>query len=142
MLFRSPNVVALLSETAPKNYRGTFVMAAFIGYSSGNALMGQAAAWLIPLYGWQVVFLLAGIAGSVLSLVLAFLLTESIPFLAAKNSGSPRLRALVSRMAPEVPSDSPLVYRRPAKEARFALSLLFDGVRRFSTPLIWIAFFA
>src|SRR6185436_1203571 len=55
-----PNTVALLNETAPKKYRVMFVMAAFVGYSSGNAAMGPIAALLIPSFGWQIVFLVAG----------------------------------------------------------------------------------
>src|ERR1700680_516161 len=32
-----PNVIALLTETAPKRYRISFVMVAYVGYSLGNA---------------------------------------------------------------------------------------------------------
>ena len=66
-----PNIVALLTETAPKRFRVTFVMAVFVGYASGNAAIGQVAAWLIPEYGWSIVFLVAGSAGLVLSVFLA-----------------------------------------------------------------------
>ncbi len=59
-----PNTIALLTETAPKRYRVTFVMAAFVGYSTGNASIAQAAAWLVPTFGWQVVFVLAGRHGT------------------------------------------------------------------------------
>ena len=139
-----PNIVALLTETAPKPFRVTFVMAVFVGYSSGNAAIGQVAAWLIPAYGWPIVFLVAGSAGSVLSVVLAFMLPESIPFLAATRPGSPRLRRLVARAAPEmqIPSDARFTYRRPVNETQFSLKLLFSGYRRVATPIIWLAFFA
>src|SRR5438270_10393360 len=50
-----PNTIALLTETAPKRYRVTFVMAAFVGYSTGNATIAQVAAWLSPAFGWQIV---------------------------------------------------------------------------------------
>ncbi|MSP94780.1 MAG: MFS transporter [Alphaproteobacteria bacterium] len=139
-----PNIVALLSETAPKRYRVTFVMAVFIGYSMGNAAIGQVAAWLIPEYGWQIVFLVAGISGLGLSAVLILFLPESIPFLAATKPESPRLRALVARMAPElaIGPQTRFTFRRPAKETTFSLSLLFDGYRRVATPIIWLAFLA
>jgi AAHS family 4-hydroxybenzoate transporter-like MFS transporter len=35
-----PNVIALLTESAPRKYRVTFVMVAYIGYSLGNASLG------------------------------------------------------------------------------------------------------
>src|SRR3954468_21054262 len=58
-----PNVIAFLTETAPKPYRATFVMVAYVGYSLGNAAVAQVAAWFIPSQGWPVVFLAAGVAG-------------------------------------------------------------------------------
>ena len=139
-----PNIVALLTETAPKRFRVTFVMAVFVGYSSGNAAAGQVAAWLIPEYGWPIVFLVAGSAGLILTAILAVMLPESIPFLAATRPDSSRLRQLVARAAPEmeIPADAKFVYRRPASETRFSLKLLFSGYRRTATPIIWLAFFA
>ena len=109
-----PNIVALLNETAPQRYRVTFVMAVFIGYSTGNAAIGQAAAWLIPEFGWPVVFLVAGFTGLILSLVLLFALPESIPFLAATRPEARELRRLVARAAPElvIAENTLFVYRR------------------------------
>ena len=139
-----PNLVALLNETAPKSYRVTFVMAAFVGYSSGNAAMGWIAATFIADYGWPVAFLLAGSAGLGLGALLLLLLPESIPFLAATDPGSARLRRSVARVAPElsIDADTRFVLRRPAHETKFSLKLLFDGERRIITPLLWLAFFA
>jgi len=139
-----PNTIALLTETAPKRLRVSAVMAGFVGYSLGNATIGQVAAWFTPAFGWSIVFLVAGVAGTILSFVLLLGLPESIPFLAATKPDSPRLPALVKRAAPELPlsSESRFVLRRPANETKFSLALLFSGYRRYATPLLWIAFFA
>jgi AAHS family 4-hydroxybenzoate transporter-like MFS transporter len=139
-----PNIVALLTETAPKRFRVTFVMAAFIGYSSGNAAAGQLAAWLIPEFGWPIVFIVAGTSGLLLSVVLTLALPESIPFLAATRPDAPQLRRFVARVAPEIAirPDTRFVFRRPVAETEFSLKLLFAGYRRIATPLIWLAFFA
>jgi AAHS family 4-hydroxybenzoate transporter-like MFS transporter len=139
-----PNIVALLNETAPKSYRVTFVMAAFVGYSLGNAAMGRIAAEFIPEFGWPIVFLVAGSAGLALSAIELALLPESIPFLAATDPDAARLRRLIRRAAPElnIAEDTRFVLRRPANETRFSLKLLFDGERRIVTPLLWFAFFA
>jgi AAHS family 4-hydroxybenzoate transporter-like MFS transporter len=139
-----PNVIALLTETAPKRHRVIFVMVAFVGYSMGNSASAQVAAWLMPQYGWSVVFLAAGIAGTVLSVVLAFALAESIPYLVATKPDSPKLRRLVARAAPELAltPDTRFVLHRPASETHFSLKLLFNSYRRIATPLLWIAYFA
>src|SRR5215831_12440770 len=96
-----PNTIALLTEFSPKRFRVTAVMVAFAGYSLGNATISQVAARLVPDFGWQVVFVVAGTAGVILSIVLAFAVPESIQFLAATRPETPKLRALVRRLAPE-----------------------------------------
>jgi len=139
-----PNTVALLNETAPAKYRVMFVMAAFVGYSTGNAAMGPIARWFIPSFGWPVVFLIAGVAGAVLAIVLLLFLSESIPFLAATKPDAPQLRRLLARAAPRmaIAPDERFVLRRPVSETKFSLNLLFDGERAIVTPLLWLAFFA
>ncbi len=139
-----PNTVALLNETAPKKYRVMFVMAAFVGYSGGNAAMGPIAASLIPIFSWPVVFVIAGGAGTLLALVLLLFLPESIPFLAATRPDAPQLQRLVSRAAPDLAltADTRFVLKRPVHETRFSLKLLFDEERLIVTPLLWLAFFA
>ena len=139
-----PNIVALLTETAPKRARMTFVMAAFVGYSLGNATIGQVAAWLMPQFGWSFPFLVAGVAGTVLSAVLIFALPESIPFLVATRPQAPYLRRLVARAAPDlvlVPSTQ-FAPRRAQETTRFSPSLLFRCGRAPATTLLWLAFFA
>ena len=138
-----PNTIALLTETAPKRYRVTFVMAAFVGYSTGNAGIAQVAAWLIPHFGWPIVFLVAGGAGLGLSLLLAISLSESLPFLAATRPHDPVLRGLCARAAPEIilPAGARFVSGE-TRTAGFSLRLLFSSYRRIATPLLWIAFFA
>ncbi len=139
-----PNTIALLTETAPKRFRVSAVMAGFVGYSLGNAISGQVAAWLTPEFGWSVVFVVAGVAGTILSVILLLALPESIPFLAATRPEAPQLRRLVARAAPELTINSAtrFILRRPANETKFSLALLFNGYRRVATPLLWIAFFA
>jgi len=138
-----PNTIALLTETAPKRFRVTFVMVAFVGYSSGNASIAQVAAWLIPVLGWPVIFLVAGGLGLVLSIVLLVFLSESVPFLAAVRPDSAKLRRLAARAAPEaaISPNTRFVSRKQA-ETKFSLALLFSSYRRTATPLLWLAFFA
>jgi AAHS family 4-hydroxybenzoate transporter-like MFS transporter len=138
-----PNTIALLTETAPKRYRVSFVMAAFVGYSTGNATIAQVAAWLTPSFGWQVVFVVAGGMGLLLSLLLALTLSESLLFVAATKPESAALRQLAPRALPElsIPADVRFV-SGDSGGAGFNLKLLFSSYRRIATPLLWIAFFA
>jgi AAHS family 4-hydroxybenzoate transporter-like MFS transporter len=138
-----PNVIALLNETAPKRYRATFVMIAYVGYSMGNAVIAQVAAWFVPAFGWPVIFIVASTVGLVLCAFLLFALPESISYLTVTNPEAPQLKRLVSRLAPEQDfSAARFVLNRPAVEKQFSLKLLFTGYRRIATPLLWLAFFS
>src|SRR5258705_12890621 len=95
-----PNTIALLTETAPKRFRVSAVMAGFVGYSLGNAISGQVAAWLTPEFGWSVVFVVAGVAGTILSVILLLALPECIPILAATRPPGPQFRRLVAAAGP------------------------------------------
>jgi MFS transporter, AAHS family, 4-hydroxybenzoate transporter len=138
-----PNVIALLTETAPRKYRATFVMIAYVGYSMGNAAIGQVAAWFIPEFGWWIVFVVAGASGLVLCAVIAFALPESISYLLVTKPDAPELRRLITRLAPgEKLDDARFVLNRPAAEKQFSLKLLFTDHRRMATPLLWLAYFS
>src|SRR5215510_7317835 len=136
-----PNVIALLNETAPKKYRATFVMIGYVGYSMGNAVIAQVAAWFVPTFGWSVIFVVASTVGLVLCAFLMFALPESISYLTVTNPESPQLKRLMSRFVPEQDfTASRFVLMRAEKQ--FSLSLLFSGHRRIATPLLWLTFFA
>lgn len=138
-----PNTIALLTETAPKRYRGTFVMAAFVGYSTGNAAIAQVAAWLVPSLGWQIVFLVAGGLGLALTVLLALTLDESLPYLAATRPDDQALGKLAARAAPDLPIPPNARFTAAGiGPKQFSFDLLFSSYRRIATPLLWIAFFA
>jgi AAHS family 4-hydroxybenzoate transporter-like MFS transporter len=138
-----PNVIALLNETAPKRYRATFVMIGYVGYSMGNAVIAQVAAWFVPTFGWSIIFVVASTVGLVLAGFLLFALPESISYLTVTNPESSQLKRLMSRFAPDQDfSTARFVLNRPAAEKQFSLSLLFSGHRRIATPLLWLTFFS
>jgi MFS transporter, AAHS family, 4-hydroxybenzoate transporter len=138
-----PNVIALLTETAPKSYRATFVMIAYVGYSMGNAAIGQVAAWFIPEFGWPVVFVVASVTGLVLCAVITVALPESISYLIVTKPDAPQLKRLIGRLAPGEDLDNArFVLGRTDTERNFSLRLLFSGYRRIATPLLWLAYFS
>ena len=62
-----PNTIALLTETGAQAFprqRGDGRLRRI--FALGNATIGQVAAWFIPTFGWSIVFLVAGAAGTIL----------------------------------------------------------------------------
>lgn len=139
-----PNCIALLTETAPKKYRASFVMLCLVAYSLGTFAIGQVAAWLTPVFGWWFVFVTAGAVGLLLCLLLVFILPESIRYLALTEPDCPRLRTYMQRLAPNlVITPSTLFYLyRPERQEKFSWRQLFADNRRAATLLLWLAFFA
>jgi AAHS family 4-hydroxybenzoate transporter-like MFS transporter len=137
-----PPVVALLNESAPRRLRATFVLFGFIGYSIGNFVSGTIASSLIPTYGWQTPFLVAGIVGVVLAFVLLAILPESVKFLCIRDPFGARTHAALRRVAPGVAIDPGARLVVQTTTASHGFRQLFAGDRRLITLLLWLCFFA
>jgi MFS transporter, AAHS family, 4-hydroxybenzoate transporter len=138
-----PNVVALLNETAPKKFRATFVLLGFVGYSLGSSISGQIGAWLVPIYGWHIIFVVAGLTGVTFATVLCFALPESVRFLTLREPLSARTRKIVRRIAPDLamtPETRFVITVPPA--GKYSIKELFADDRRIVTPLLWLGYFA
>src|SRR5665647_235507 len=53
-----PNIVALNAEFAPRRLAATAVIMSFTGIAFGGALPGPIAAFLVPHYGWPILFII------------------------------------------------------------------------------------
>ncbi len=79
------SAAALTSEYASLRFRSFAVITVTAGYSVGSVLAGPLTGYIIPLYGWQQVFLIGGIFTSVLFVLSLIFLPESIEYVAAKK---------------------------------------------------------
>ena len=72
-----PATVALSSDYSPERLRAPIVMLVFTGSPLGGFVGGQLVAQLLPLYGWQVIFVIGGLFPLLLLPVALFWLPES-----------------------------------------------------------------
>ena len=79
-----PNVVALMTEYAPKRIRSTLVAIMFSGYAIGGMASALLGSFLVADYGWKIMFYIAGVPLLVLPLLWLFL-PESLMFLTQKG---------------------------------------------------------
>jgi len=79
-----PNTVSLTSELSPKRFRAMLIVLMFTGITLGAGTPSIIAAWLVPQYGWQVLFLIGGIVPLVIAVGIVSFLPESIKFLARR----------------------------------------------------------
>lgn len=135
-----PNVVALMTEYAPKKIRSTLVAIMFSGYAIGGMTSALLGAWLVKDMGWQIMFLIAGIPLLLLPLIWKFL-PESLTFL-VKSNHDEQAKSIVSKIAPQtqVNANTQLVLNE-STTTDAPVRALFQQGRTFSTFMFWIAFF-
>jgi AAHS family 4-hydroxybenzoate transporter-like MFS transporter len=111
-----PNAAALSSEYVPARWRPFAVTLTIVCIPLGGAIAGEAAALIIPRYGWRVLFIAGGVAPFVAAVALWMVLPESPSFLAR---GPHRTRTWSAR----------------------TLASLFEGGLARDTAALWVSFF-
>ncbi len=136
-----PNVVALMTEYAPKRIRSTLVALMFSGYAIGGMTSALLGAWLVPQFGWQIMFYIAGVPLLALPLIWKFL-PESLMYLTVKNQ-TVEARNIIKKISPaqDVTENSQFVLNEVKKGDEAPLRALFQQGRTFSTLMFWVAFF-
>lgn len=136
-----PNVVALMTEYAPKRIRSTLVALMFSGYAIGGMSSALLGAWLVPQFGWKIMFLLAGAPLLLLPVIWMFL-PESLMYLTAKNETA-KSHGIIQKIAPQlsIQQGTQFVLNDVLKGDEAPLKALFQQGRSFSTFMFWIAFF-
>ncbi|ENW81946.1 hypothetical protein F909_01635 [Acinetobacter sp. ANC 3929] len=135
-----PNVVALMTEYAPKKIRSTLVALMFSGYAIGGMSSALLGAWLVKDMGWQIMFLIAGIPLLLLPVIWKFL-PESLAFLVKSNHHN-QAKMIVTKIAPEtqLSSNTQLILNE-STTTEAPVRALFQQGRTFSTFMFWVAFF-
>lgn len=91
------STATLTAENAPSNTKDFWVSFVMAGYPIGAVLSGLAGASVIPQYGWQAMFKIAGITSFLTLPIVYFFLKESTEFLhKSEQKKSPALSVLLT----------------------------------------------
>jgi AAHS family 4-hydroxybenzoate transporter-like MFS transporter len=139
-----PNTIALNSELSPKRLRATLVVLMFTGVTLGSSAPGFISAWVLPTFGWKVLFLVGGAVPLLVAVCLYFALPESVKFLGGRPERRDELLRISRRMRPDLalPEDTQFESAVQSKPSRGALGvgdILGPGFRAI-TPLLWVCF--
>ena len=136
-----PNVVALMTEYAPKRIRSTLVAIMFSGYAIGGMASALLGAWLVADHGWKIMFFIAGIPFVALPIIWKFL-PESLMFLTKKGETA-QVAEIVQKISPEqkLNAETRFVLNDVIAGDEAPLRALFQQGRMFSTLMFWVAFF-
>jgi MFS family permease len=137
-----PLATTYINELAPRRLANTFSLwGVALGWAAGGTFAGIVGVFLTPTFGWQVLYWV-GALSIPLTIVLHFILPESVKFLAARGRIE-EIKALLTRLRPEradIYADAQLeVHTAPVRKNSIA-ALLAPGYRR-KTLTIWSAAF-
>jgi len=136
-----PIVVAHMTEYSPQRIRNMMVTLMFSGYALGGMLAAALGKSLIERYGWQSVFIAAGLPVLLIPIVPKWL-PESMPFL-IKSGQIDALKGVVSRLQPSYrpQPDDQFALRTEDKAGDAPIGKLFQEGRGVSTVMFWVVFF-
>lgn len=135
-----PNAVALMSEYSPKKIRSSMVAIMFSGYAVGGMLSAVLGIWVVPKFGWEVMFYIGGLPLLLLPLV-ALYLPDSLAFLLQRGDKA-QVRELIRRLEPreQFDDDAELILDIAKKEKAPVIEL-YREKRGLSTTMFCTCFF-
>jgi AAHS family 4-hydroxybenzoate transporter-like MFS transporter len=137
-----PNAVTLLSEYSPAKHRSLLVNIMFCGFTLGASSGGFAAAWMIPNFGWESIFILGGVIPIVLT-VLLLTMPESIRFMVVNGRPAGEIAKILKRISKDF-KESVAGYTVPPYDAgagKAPLAILFSPRYRLGSYLLWLTYF-
>lgn len=134
-----PNGMALAGGWSGPGRRGTWIAILSLGTPIGAVLGGILSAWLVPLYGWRMPFLICGALTLGLAVAVWRLLPEPPAFLLLKK-GEKQARELLSRVLGTASHSEEPLRVSPAAETGAPTPLLSRPTLRTNLTL-WISFF-
>jgi MFS transporter, AAHS family, 4-hydroxybenzoate transporter len=137
-----PNLVAICTESAPRHLRATLPIMAVGCVPLGGALGGLVSVYLVPLYGWQILFQIGGIVPVVVALAATVNLPESIKYMALHESQRARMTKVIAALRPgfTVPADARFVIEDERQTPSSNPAYLFQHGLWLITPLSWLLF--
>jgi MFS transporter, AAHS family, 4-hydroxybenzoate transporter len=139
-----PNTIALNSELSPKRLRATLVVLMFTGVTLGSSAPGFISAWVLPTFGWKVLFLVGGSVPLLVAVCLYFALPESVKFLGGRPERRAELLSIARRMRPDLAIGEDAQFESPVSPTLQSGALGVGDILgpgfRLITPLLWVCF--
>jgi AAHS family 4-hydroxybenzoate transporter-like MFS transporter len=137
-----PNASTLLTEYVPERSRSFLVTIMFTGFNLGSAMVGFAAAAIIPSHGWRAVLFVGGALPLLLVPVIIWLLPESCRYMAVKGGHSAKIAAVLKRVSGQSLDEgtSFISPEQHASEKAPVKQLMAKGFALMSVSL-WVTYF-
>lgn len=139
-----PVAATYINELSPVKSRGRFFMLYEMIFPIGLMVTGQLGAWLVPVYGWQTMFLVGGLPGLVIAVFVARL-PESPRWLIAHgrlDDAERVVRAIESSTDRRtIPAPAAVQTPAPVVQVHSGWRDLFSPYYRRRTVVVWVLWF-
>jgi AAHS family 4-hydroxybenzoate transporter-like MFS transporter len=135
-----PTATAISSEYVPRIKRPVAVTLTVICVPLGGAFAGWIGGFILPRYGWRVLFAVGGALPLVLAAFLFFVLPESPRYMAGLQERWGELRALLRKLGHNVPDDTTFVDPHEKATKRASIGALFVPEFRADTIALFACF--
>jgi AAHS family 4-hydroxybenzoate transporter-like MFS transporter len=137
----TPAFLSMGAELAPKRLRDVFVTLTFASFPTGGLIGSLTSAWVIPNFGWQMVFYIGAVAPIFIAALLWMFMPESVRFLLARGIRQDEVRRTLEKFMPgQVPPGELYAPPDPARQGAPVKHLFTEG-RALPTVLLWVPFF-
>ncbi|MBP0630530.1 MFS transporter [Cupriavidus sp. AcVe19-1a] len=139
-----PGATTMVFEYAPERRSALLVNTLACGAMIGAAICGVTAGILIPMYGWQSVFVVGGVAPIVLAVLVLVALPEPLQFMALRGWPAERIASVLRRIAPSYSFEGVrfvLSEGRPV-ERKAGVSIILSRRLRIGTLMLWLGYFS
>ena len=136
-----PNVIALMTDYAPKHMHNMMVSIVMCCFSVGGILAALIGIYFIPLMGWKSVYWVSALPILLIPFMVKYF--HDSPAMLLVKGRLTELRLVLSRVNPAVPltPDTEFAAIRDEKDSGSPIMSLFKNNRTLGTIMIWIAFF-
>ncbi|WP_411681948.1 MFS transporter [Clostridium thailandense] len=134
-----PNVVALTTEYAPRKNRAIVVAAIFSGMQIGGILASAISMWLLPHYGWRVIYFLGGIPLLLMPAFFKYLPESTLHLIKENRAGE--LKVILQNIQKDMVLPDDVTFDINKGTGKSPIAALFTENRALSTVLIWVVFF-
>ncbi len=138
----TPLAATLVAEWTPQRSRSVAVACAIVAIPLGGMLGAQVAQWILPAYGWRMIFYIGAGLPFALFFVAWRLIPESPQFLAQNVLRHPQLARTLNRLIGEHRFDGTEMFyvdEPPRAPGNWLLIIMTPPYRR-TTLILWAAF--